>query len=115
MAAQLLICVVNEPSKVEEILEAFIDIGVTGATIIDSYGMGGVLTRDIPIFAGFRQVLSGSGSNNKTIFSVIDSDETLQATVKAIESICGDLDNPSTGIMMTLPLSFVKGLRPELA
>ena len=40
MAAELLICVVNDPAKVEEILEAFIDIGVTGATIVDTYGMG---------------------------------------------------------------------------
>jgi nitrogen regulatory protein P-II 1 len=115
MSAQLLLCVVNEPSKVEEILEAFLDIGVTGATIIDTYGMGGILASDIPIFAGFRQLLSGSGSNNKTILSVIDRDETLQATIQAIEQICGNLDDPSTGIVFTIPVSFVKGLRPEIS
>ena len=114
MSAQLLLCVVNEPSKVEEILEAFLDIGVTGATIIDTYGMGNVLAQDIPIFAGFRQMLSGSGTNNKTIISVIDSDETLHAAIHAIETICGNLEDPSTGIMMSLPLDFVKGLRPEI-
>lgn len=114
MPAQLLICVINEPSKVEEILEAFIDIGVTGATVIDTYGMGGILAREVPIFAGFRQMLSGSGSNNKTIFSVINDDETLQSAISAIEGISGNLENPSTGILMTLPLTFVKGLSPGL-
>jgi nitrogen regulatory protein PII len=111
---QLLICIINEPSKVEEILEAFLDVGVTGATIIDSYGMGGILSQDIPIFAGFRSMLSGAGSSNKTIISVINSEETLQATVQAVEQICGNLDDPSTGIMFTLPVSFVRGLRPEI-
>ena len=114
MAAQLLLCVVNEPSKVEEILEAFIDIGVTGATVIDSYGMGGLLAREVPIFAGFRQLLSGSGSSNRTIFSVVNDEETLSAAVEAIEAICGNLDSPSTGILITLPVSKVVGLSPEI-
>ena len=114
MSPHLLICVINETSKVEEILEAFLDIGVTGATVIDSYGMGGILARDVPIFAGFRQMLSGSGTNNRTIFSVIRDDETLQATIKAVQAICGNLDNPSTGILITLPVTNVVGLSPGL-
>lgn len=111
---ELLVCVINEPRKVDEILQAFLEIGVTGATILDSYGMGSTLVEDIPIFAGFRTLLAGSSKYNKTIFSVIKERETVERAVAAIEKICGNLDDPSTGIVFTIPVNYVKGLRPEV-
>lgn len=111
---ELLICVINDPSKVDEILEAFLEIGITGATIIDTYGMGKTLVQDVPIFAGFRNLLSGSSKYNKTIFSVIREKEKVEQAITAIEKIVGGLENPSTGIVFTIPVNFVKGLKPEL-
>ena len=111
---ELLICVINEPRKVDEILQVFLEIGVTGATVIDSYGMGAILIEDIPIFAGFRSLLAGSSKYNKTIFSVIHDAETVKSAVSAVERICGDLRNPATGIVFTVPVNFARGLKPEL-
>jgi len=112
---ELLVCVVNEPRKVDDILQAFLEIGVPGATVLDSYGMGTLLIEDIPIFAGFRSLLAGSSKYNKTIFSLMENRETVERAVAAIEKICGDLENPSTGIVFTVPVNFAKGLRPETA
>jgi len=109
----LLVCVINEPGKVDEILEAFLEIGVTGATVLDSQGMATTLVEDVPIFAGFRNVLRGVGKPNKTIFSVIKDHETVERAIAAVEKICGSLETPSTGIVFTVPVGFVKGLRPE--
>ena len=39
----LFVYICNKPDKLEEILEGFLEIGITGATIIDSLGMGHVL------------------------------------------------------------------------
>jgi len=111
---ELLVCVINEPNKVDEILQAFLEIGVTGATVLDSQGMGTTLVEDVPIFAGFRNVLPGLGKSNKTIFSVIKDHATVERATAAIERICGSFATPSTGILFTIPLSSVKGLRPEL-
>jgi nitrogen regulatory protein P-II 1 len=111
---RLLVCIITEPRKVDEILQAFLEIGVTGATVVDSYGMGSLLVEDIPIFAGFRGLLSASGKYNKTIFSVIKETETVERAVAAIEEVCGDLQTPSTGIVFTVPVDFVQGLQPEL-
>jgi nitrogen regulatory protein PII len=110
----LLVCVINEPRKVDDILQAFLEIGVTGATVIDSYGMGATLIEDIPIFAGFRSLLAGSSKYNKTVFSVIKDPDMVEKAVTAVEKVCGDLDSPSTGIMFTIPIDFVKGLQPGL-
>lgn len=109
---ELLIAVVNEPHKIEEIIESFIEIGIPGATIIDTFGMGKILTQDIPIFAGFRHLLAGSSSSNRTIFSVIKEPEKVEAAFKSLQKVCGDLNNPSTGIAFTVPLSRVQGLNP---
>ncbi len=35
-------------------MEAYVEAGVTGATILDSEGMGRFLAYEIPLFAGFK-------------------------------------------------------------
>jgi nitrogen regulatory protein PII len=111
---KLLVYVLNQQEKVDEILAGFIEIGLTGATIIDSVGMGRILAQEVPIFAGFQSLLSGSRPYNKTIMSVVDSDEKLADAIGLIEEICGPFNEPGSGIAFTLPLDAVYGLKPEL-
>ena len=110
---ELLVCVISDPNMTDEVLQGFVEIGVSGATVIDSYGMAKVLLQDIPIFAGFRSLLAGSGSYSKTIFSVIKDPALVDQAIAAIHRICGDLENPNTGIVFTVPVNRVGGLRPE--
>jgi len=95
---ELLIAVINQEEKLDEILSGFLELGITGATVVHSEGMGRVLSHDIPIFAGLQTLLSRSRPQNVTLFSVI----------------CGNLDDPATGIAFTLPLTRVVGLAGEL-
>jgi nitrogen regulatory protein P-II 1 len=111
---QLLIVVVNQEEKLDEILSGFLEIGITGATVISSEGMGHVLSHDIPIFAGLQTLISRSRPQNRTIFSVINEDEKVEGALDMLKEICGDLDNPATGIAFTIPVSRVVGLAPEL-
>jgi len=110
---QLLIAVINEEEKLDEILSGFMELGVTGATILDSEGMGRVLSHDIPIFAGLQSLASRTRPKNQTIFSVVD-DEKAEAVISLLQEICGDLESPATGIAITVPVSRVTGLAPEL-
>ena len=73
--------------------------------------MGKVIAQDIPIFAGFRNLLAGSSSANKTIFSIIENSEMVEAAIKSLHKICGNLKNPSTGIVFTVPVNNVEGFR----
>lgn len=109
----LLIAVVNDPEKVDEILSGYLELGITGATIINSEGMGRVLSHDIPIFAGLQTLISRSRPQNRTIFSVIE-DEKIEPALALLQEVCGDLTAPATGIAFTLPLDRVVGLAPEL-
>jgi nitrogen regulatory protein P-II 1 len=111
---QLLIAVINEEEKLDEILSGMVELGITGATIISSEGMGRVLSHDIPIFAGLETIASFSRPQNQTIFSVIREDEKVEGVLKLLREICGDLENPATGIAFTIPVNQVVGLAPEI-
>ena len=107
---QLLLFILNKEEHLEEILEMFLELDITGATIIDSIGMGRILAHDIPIFAGFRNLMQESRPGNKTIFTVIH-DKKVAHVVEGIEQICGCLDDPGSGILITLPVSNVFGIK----
>jgi nitrogen regulatory protein P-II 1 len=112
---ELLVCVVNRDEKLEEILSGFLELGVTGATVIHTEGMGRVLSQDVPVFAGLQTLMSRSRPQNTTILSVIESPDVLQAAIDMVQRVCGSFAEPSTGILFTVPLNRVVGLAPELA
>ena len=62
---QLLIAVINHEERVDDILAGFVELGITGATIIPSKGMGRVLSSDVPIFAGLRSLSARSESDGR--------------------------------------------------
>lgn len=110
---QLLVAVINQEEKLDEIMSGFLELGITGATIINSEGMGRVLSHDIPIFAGLQTLIARSRPQNQTIFSVME-DEKVEEAVALLQEICGDFASPATGIVFTVPVSRVQGLAPEL-
>ena len=110
---RLLVAIINDPETVDEILSGFIELGITGATILNSEGMGSVLSHDIPIFAGLQTLISGSRPQNRMIFSVLPA-SLVDSAVALLQEVAGDLEKPATGIVFTLPVDRVEGLAPEL-
>lgn len=110
---QLLIAVINQENKLDDILSGFLELGITGATVINSEGMGRVLSHDMPIFAGLQSLISRARPQKQTIFSVMD-DEKSESAIALLQEICGDLNDPATGIAFTVPVGRVVGLAPEL-
>jgi len=112
-SARLLVAVINDPGKLDEILSGFLELGITGATVLNSEGMGSVLSHDIPIFAGLQTLLAGSRPQNRMIFSVVQT-EQVDPVIALMQDVAGNLDDPATGIVFTLPVDRVVGLAPEL-
>ena len=110
---RLLVAVINDPEKVDEILSGFVELGITGATVLQSEGMGSVLSHDIPIFAVLQTLISGSKPQNRMIFSVVPL-ERVDSVIALMQEIMGNLAAPATGIVFTLPVDRVVGLAPEL-
>jgi len=110
---QLLLAVINEPEKVDDIIAGFFEIGLRGATVIPSEGMGRILSHEIPVFAGLQTLLQGSRPQNRTIFSVVGDDQ-VDPALEVLKRVCGTMENPATGIAVTIPLGRVVGLAPRL-
>jgi nitrogen regulatory protein PII len=110
---KIVVAVVNDQEKVDDILSGFLELGITGATVIASEGMGRLLTDDIPIFAGLSSLIAGSRPQNRTVFSVIE-DDRVDPVLALLQDVCGDFASPATGIAFTMPVDRVVGLAPEL-
>jgi|SRR5690554_5098253 len=110
-----LFLVLNDTDYLDEILARFVDVGVQGATILDSQGMASALVssrgRDYPLFGSFKALLEGARPYNKTIFTVLDSEELVERTVEAVRDVLGDADHPSVGFMFSLPIGQVYELK----
>lgn len=111
--AHLLVCIVSSTAKVNEIIGRFAEIGVTGATVIDSHGTVQILAEQVPVFAGFRQLLRGDREANRTILSVVRGAETLERAMDAVTEACGGFSGASSGIVFSVPVTHVRGLKPE--
>ncbi len=111
MDAKLLICIIEKDEKLDEVLEAFIEEGLTGATIVDVRGMFEYLADEIPLFAGFKSLIEDANPSNKMIMSIRKDEDELQRAMDVIEEVCGDFSKPNTGIMFSLDISSVRGLK----
>jgi nitrogen PTS system EIIA component len=109
---KLLFVILYESYYLDDILEYFIEIGITGSTVIDSVGMGGILTK-VPLFASFIDFLGSNKNYSKTILSIID-EEALNTVVEGIEDILGDLDKRSGAMIFTLDITYAKGSMENL-
>lgn len=110
---KLAILILNQEEHLEALLEGYVEIGITGATIIDSIGMGHILSTDVPIFAGLKFMFAGSRPYNKTILSIIE-EEKIEPLKELIENIVGNLKEKGWGILFFIDVSEVIGLAPEI-
>lgn len=110
----VLFIVLNKTEYLDEILDAFVDIGISGATIIDSQGMGSAMTdvanNDEPFYGVLKSMLNDSKPFNKTIFTVVKDEELLEKAVNTVKDIIGDIYKPGVGIMFTIPLGKTYGM-----
>ena len=94
----------NREEYFEKILSILVELGVSGATILDSEGMGRFLAYEVPVFAGLRQLFGEIKSTNKTIITLFRDDEFFAKFEKLLAEEQIDFTEPSTGIVFTVPV-----------
>lgn len=110
---KLIVFVLNREELLEQVLEAYAEVGIAGGTILDSEGMGRFLTYEVPLFAGFKEFMKGNKPYNKTIISVVREESPIPRLHALLDEICGGLGNPGTGVLFTLPVDWAVGLVEE--
>lgn len=109
---ELMCCVVKDYAQRDMILEGFIELGITGATVIEAQGMAQVLAKDVPIFAGLSSFFPKGTQDSHLILSVLDS-STVEAAASLIQDVCGMFDTPGAGILFTVPITRAWGFSKE--
>lgn len=113
----LLVQVLEQTEHLAGLLEGFTKAGVTGTTVLDSIGMGRILLErraDVPAMQIIKDVLAKGKPTNKTIFAVVGDEDTLRKAIEVVRLLCGDLNTPGKGILFTLRLDLVQGLKKAL-
>lgn len=105
-----LFLVLNETDLLEEILARFVDVGVQGATILDSQGMASALAenrQDLPFLKSLKTRFESARPYSKIILTVLESEDLVERTVEAAQDILADVDLPGAGFMFSMPIGKV--------
>jgi len=109
---ELLLFFCKQQKRIEEILSEFAKIGISGSTVIDGHGMGEIVADEIPVFSGLRNLFPKGNFQTHILMSVL-SKESLQDVILIIKETCGDLCEPGSGVIVTLPVSRAIGLADQ--
>ncbi len=66
---------------------------------------------DVPLFPSLSNLLRGEGAAQKTVFAVVRDPAAVEALIAGTKRVLGNLDEPGEGILFTLPVTRVVGLR----
>lgn len=111
---KLLVYILNRIELLDDLLRALADDGISGATILNSRGMARQLYgnggKQPGFFSSLRALADPQNEDNMTIFAVVREDQVADFT-HAIEKVVGELSQPGTGIVFTVPVDFIQGLQ----
>lgn len=114
----LILLVLHDVTKLDEVIAAWETAEVRGITILRSLGMAKArkigLREDMPIIPSLDDFLRQEDFN-RTLFTVVDSEAMADRVIAATEEITGDLDNPNTGLLVMLPVLRARGLHRKPA
>ena len=111
---KMILFVLNDPAKVQDLLAAWKDAGASGATVLFSTGMGriqqsAVLRDDLPLMPTLSDFDDCDEKLSRTIFIII-RDGLVEHIISATEKVAGDLNKPGNGILVVLSTDSVQGL-----
>lgn len=105
----MILCIIDQPEHLNAILAAWRENGIGGVTIIESTGLHRLSEHPvIPMRYAFGNTSSERG--NITLLTVVENESMIQKCMELTESVIGDFNSPNTGIFVSWPLGFSKGV-----
>lgn len=105
----MIMFVLDDIDLLENVLTSWSEIGITGATIVESSGLHRKLRKTIPMRYTYDNSLMEE-TGNLTLFVMVENENEVHSCLKAIENIVGDLEQPNTGVFSAWPLTMTKGI-----
>jgi len=111
----MIMLVLEDMSKLDDVLDALYAAGVSGATIIESTGLHRSRAKrvHIPLRFDFEQLGPMLERSNYTLFALVQDEGLVERCIEAIEAVVGDFSAPNTGVLAAWSVPVVRGV-PKL-
>ncbi len=109
---QMVLFVLDDPERLDELLDAWQDAGITGVTIVESTGL---YRRRAQIVGaryaiGFPRIVERIEQGHYTLFVIVRDAAEASRCLAAAEAVVGNLDEHHTGVFAAWDLADAKGL-----
>lgn len=102
----LLLMIASDHAMFDDLITAVLDIGLTGATVIESRGMGSILREEMPIFAGLAALIP-EHTGSRVLLSVT----TREQAGKVFQFLESEFKAANRPIAVTVPVEQTAGLQ----
>lgn len=102
----LLMAIASSASQLDDLITVVLDLGIPGATVIESKGLGAILRQEMPIFAGLASMIPDQ-TGSRLILSVTPRDKA-EEFFSLIEREFTGANRP---IAFSVPIDRVAGLK----
>jgi nitrogen regulatory protein P-II 1 len=111
----ILIMILADCERLNEVVDAWMQAGVTGVTVMDSVGSGGKIVRDAPspLYMGFSQMFGRRWVEHSTLLALLPTTEMADTAVAATEKIVGPLEDNGNGVAFVIPALKTWGLSEQ--
>lgn len=111
----MIMLILDDPEKCQDVLDAWESAGVVGITILPSTGLGRVrkkigLNEDLPLIPSLEDFFRQEENLHRTLITIVRERLTVDGIIHATQALLGDLNHPHTGILAVLPVLEAYGL-----
>ncbi|OPX23724.1 MAG: hypothetical protein B1H03_00890 [Planctomycetales bacterium 4484_113] len=110
----LLVVILREVGYLEPILDALMEVGISGVTVLSSRGISADTYRhhieEFSIATLMDHLLVSNKAESKTLVVLARYKKVLTKARKQIEKVVGDIDEPKNAIVFTIPVQDIWGI-----
>lgn len=106
---KLVVIILDQPSLLDDLLTGFLDLGVPGATVLESRGMGQIVRQDMPMFAGLADMF-GESTGSRLVLSVMP-EKAIEDVFALVKELTQTIDQPNSMICFALPVDHFRQIR----
>lgn len=109
----MVMMVLDDERRLTSLLDAWLDAGISGATVFESTGAHRIRACRARVHARFDFAHLADECEEErhlTLFAIVPDEAAVQACLNAAERVVGSLDKPNTGVLAAWPLATVKGV-----
>lgn len=110
---EFLILLLKKTELIDDLILHLQEIEVHHGTIVDAKSMTTALSAhwdDVPMFGLFRSAKNHEYNEDVKMLMFALRKEQIEDVKRVIEEVIGDMNQPGTAVMFTLPISFWEGI-----